>query len=90
MRGVKRFFRTVGEKVKKVLTHKSKGYNDIVKIASVIILTVIVVVIAEYLLAPLFDALNCEYLKYPVLVLVAISIIVSAIILLLRDFGVAE
>ena len=91
MRRVQRFLRTVGEKAKGVLTHKSKGYNDMVMMASAIISMVIVAVIGGYFLEKLLDALNLEYLKYPLLVLVAIGIIVGVVITcLLRGFGVAE
>ena len=90
MRRVQRFLRAVGEKAKGVLTHKSKGYNDMVMMASAIISMVIVAVIGGYFLEKLLDALNLEYLKYPLLVLVAIGIIVGVITCLLRGFGVAE
>ena len=91
MRRVQRFLRTVGEKAKEVLTHKSKGYNDMVMMASAIISMVIVAVIGGYFLEKLLNALNLEYLKYPLLVLVAIGIIVGVVITcLLRGFGVAE
>jgi len=79
MRRVQRFLRTVGEKAKEVLTHKSKGYNDVVTMVSVIISMVIFAVIV----AIICDTLNLEYLKYPLLVAVAIPfafIIVSVIL----------
>jgi len=85
MRRVQRFLRTVGEKAKEVLTHKSKGYNDVVMMVSVIISMVIFAVIV----AIICDTWNLEYLKYPLLIPFAI-VIVGVIILLLRDFGVAK
>ena len=83
MRRVQRFLRTVGEKAKEVLTHKSKGYNDVVTMVSVIISMVIfAVIVVGYILPIICETSNYEY-KYPLLVVVAILfafIIVSVIL----------
>ena len=77
MKRLTNFLRNAGRAIKQMLTDR-RGYNDMVMMAQAIISMVFVVVI----LAPLFEALNCEY-KYPLLVVVAIPfafIIVSVIL----------
>ena len=83
MRRVKSFLRTVGEKVKKVLTHKSKGYNDMKAITLTVL--VAVTVIGEYFLAQLLDALNYDEYKYPLLVVVAAILVAFIIVVILRN-----
>jgi len=95
MKGVKRFLRTVGKKVKEVLTHKSKGYNDMVLMATAIISTVVVAIIGVYISSQIYEVMNLEpdspfqtamqsainimNTTYPLLVVVAIGVIAGIV-----------
>ena len=95
MKGVKRFLRTVGKKVKEVLTHKSKGYNDMVLMATAIISTVVVAIIGVYISSQIYEVVNLEpdspfqtamqsainimNTTYPLLVVVAIGVIAGIV-----------
>ena len=87
--------RRVAEKAKEVLTHKSKGYNDMVLIATSIISVVIVAVIGVYISSKIYEVTNLEpdspfqtamqsainimNTTYPLLVVVAIGIIAGVV-----------
>ena len=44
--------------VKKILTHRSKGYNDMVALARAIVLTVIVAIIGVLIVSQLYSAIS--------------------------------
>ena len=95
MERVKRFLRSVGEKAKAVLTHKSKGFNDMVMIATAIVSTVIVAIIGVYISSQIYDVMNLEpdspfqtamqsavnimNTTYPLIVVVAIGLVAGVI-----------
>jgi len=54
MERVKRFLR----KVKEILTHKSKGFNDMVMIATAIISVVIVAMIGVYISSQIYNVMQ--------------------------------
>ncbi|RLG60959.1 hypothetical protein DRN84_04075 [Candidatus Geothermarchaeota archaeon] len=60
MKRLKRFLERVGEKAKSVLTHKSKGYNDMVLMATAIISTVVVAIIGVYITSQIYNVTNLE------------------------------
>ena len=60
MRRVERFLRRVAERAKAVLTHRSKGFNDMVMMATAIISTVVVAMIGVYISAQIYDVTNLE------------------------------
>ena len=93
---LERFLRGVAERVKAVLTHKSKGFNDMVMIAVTIVSTVIVAIIGVYISSQIYDvmqlsndspfntamqsAINIMNTTYPLLVVVAIGIVAGIIL----------
>jgi len=95
MRRVANFLRNVGRSLKEVLTHKSKGYNDMVIMASAIITTVVVAIIGVYISSQIYEttnlssdspfntamdaAINIMNTTFPLIVVVAIAIIAGAI-----------
>ena len=95
MKRLKRFLERVGEKAKAVLTHKSKGFNDMVYMATAIISVVIVAIIGVYISSQIYDVMNLEpdspfqtamqsainimNTTYPLLVVVAIGIIAGIV-----------
>ena len=95
MRRVANFLRNVGRSLKEVLTHKSKGYNDMVIMATAIITTVVVAIIGVYISSQIYDVTNLESdspfntamnaainimnTTFPLIVVVAIAIIAGAI-----------
>ena len=44
--------------VKKILTHRSKGYNDMVALARAIVLTVIIAIIGVFIVLQLHSAIS--------------------------------
>jgi len=99
----KRFLRKVAERVKTVLTHKSKGYNDMVMIATAIVSTVVVAIIGVYISSQIYDvtqlsssspfntamdsAIKIMNTTYPLLIVVAIGIVCGIILTYLLGFG---
>ena len=93
---VERFLRAVVERAKAVFTHKSKGFNDMVYIATAIVSTVVVAVIGVYISAQIYDvtqlsstspfntamnsAIQIMNATYPLLIVVAIGIIAGIIL----------
>jgi len=91
MRKVVNFLR----KVKEVLTHKSKGFNDMVMIATAIVSTVVVAIIGVYISSQIYDvtqlsstspfntamnsAIRIMNTTYPLIIVVAIAIIAGII-----------
>jgi len=91
MRKVANFLR----KVKEVLTHKSKGSNDMVMIATAIVSTVVVAIIGVYISSQIYDvtqlsstspfntamnsAISIMNTTFPLIVVVAIAIIAGII-----------
>jgi len=91
MRKVANFLR----KVKEVLTHKSKGFNDMVMIATAIVSTVVVAIIGVYISSQIYDvtqlsstspfntamnsAIRIMNTTYPLIIVVAIAIIAGII-----------
>ena len=91
MRKVANFLR----KVKEVLTHKSKGFNDMVMIAVAIVSTVVVAIIGVYISSQIYDvtqlsssspfntamnsAIRIMNTTYPLIIVVAIAIIAGII-----------
>jgi len=96
MERVKRFLRRFAEQAKAVLTHKSKGFNDMVYVAVAIVSTVIVAIIGVYISSQIYDvtqlsndspfntamqsAINIMNTTYPLLVVVAIGIVAGIIL----------
>ena len=82
-------------KVKEVLTHKSKGFNDMVMIATAIVSTVVVAIIGVYISSQIYDvtqlsttspfttamnsAIRIMNTTYPLIIVVAIAIIAGII-----------
>ena len=58
MERVKRFLRKVAERAKSLLTHKSRGYNDLVMIATAIISVVIVAIIGVYISSQIYNVMQ--------------------------------
>ena len=91
MRRVANFLR----KVKEILTHKSKGFNDMVMIATAIVSTVVVAVIGVYISSQIYDvtqlsttspfntamdsAIKIMNTTFPLIIVVAIAIIAGII-----------
>ena len=91
MRKVVNFLR----KVKEILTHKSKGFNDMVMIATAIVSTVVVAIIGVYISSQIYDvtqlsstspfntamysAIRIMNTTYPLIIVVAIAIIAGII-----------
>jgi len=91
MRKVANFLR----KVKEILTHKSKGFNDMVMIATAIVSTVVVAIIGVYISSQIYDvtqlsstspfntamnsAIRIMNTTYPLIIVVAIAIIAGII-----------
>ena len=91
MRRVANFLR----KVKEILTHKSKGFNDMVMIATAIVSTVVVAIIGVYISSQIYDvtqlsttspfttamdsAIKIMNTTYPLIIVVAIAIIAGII-----------
>ena len=92
MERVKRFLR----RVKGILTHRSKGFNDMVYVATAIVSTVVVAIIGVYISAQIYDvtqltssspfntamnsAIQIMNATYPLLIVVAIGIIAGIIL----------
>ena len=92
MEKVGRFLR----RVKGILTHRSKGFNDMVYVATAIVSTVVVAIIGVYISAQIYDvtqlsstspfntamqsAINIMNTTYPLLVVVAIGIVAGIIL----------
>jgi len=95
MRKVANFLKNVGRSLKEVLTHKSKGFNDMVMMASAIIATVVVAIIGVYIASQIYTtasldstspfntamnaAINIMNSTFPLIVVVAIAIIAGVI-----------
>jgi len=91
MRKVANFLR----KVKEILTHKSKGFNDMVMIATAIVSTVVVAIIGVYISSQIYDvtqlsstspfntamnsAIKIMNTTFPLIIVVAIAIIAGII-----------
>ena len=91
MRRVANFLR----KVKEILTHKSKGFNDMVMIATAIVSTVVVAIIGVYISSQIYDvtqlsttspfntamnsAIKIMNTTFPLIIVVAIAIIAGII-----------
>ena len=91
MRKVANFLR----RVKEILTHKSKGFNDMVMIATAIVSTVVVAIIGVYISSQIYDvtqlsstspfntamnaAINIMNSTFPLIVVVAIAIIAGIV-----------
>ena len=91
MRKVANFLRWV----KGVLTHKSKGFNDMVMIATAIVSTVVVAIIGVYISSQIYDvtqlsstspfntamnsAIRIMNTTYPLIIVVAIALIAGII-----------
>ena len=91
MRKVANFLR----KVKEILTHKSRGFNDMVMIATAIVSTVVVAIIGVYISSQIYDvtqlsttspfntamdsAIKIMNTTYPLIIVVAIAIIAGII-----------
>jgi len=91
MRKVANFLR----KVKEILTHKSKGFNDMVMIATAIVSTVVVAIIGVYISSQIWktaqlettspfttamnSAISIMNTTFPLIVVVAIAIIAGII-----------
>jgi len=91
MRRVANFLRWL----KGVLTHKSKGFNDMVMIATAIVSTVVVAIIGVYISSQIYDvtqlstsspfntamnsAIKIMNTTYPLIIVVAIAIIAGII-----------
>ena len=81
--------------VKEILTHKSKGFNDMVMIATAIVSTVVVAIIGVYISSQIYDvtqlsstspfntamnsAIRIMNTTYPLIIVVAIAIIAGII-----------
>ena len=57
---LERFLRGVAERVKAVLTHKSKGFTDLIFLATAIVSVVITAVIGVYIASQIYDVMNLE------------------------------
>jgi len=95
MERVKRFLRRVAERAKAVFTHKSKGFNDMVYMATAIVSTVIVAVIGVYISSQIYSftqlsttspfntamnaAVSIMNSTFPLITVVAIAIIAGII-----------
>ena len=95
MRRVERFLRRVAERVKAYLTHRSKGYNDMVLMATAIISTVVVAVIGVYISSKVYEVTDLEpdspfqtamqsaidimNTTFPLIVVVAIAVIAGIV-----------
>ena len=95
MRRVANFLRNVGRSLKEVFAHKSKGYNDMVMMATAIISTVVVAIIGVYISSQIYttaqlsssspfntamnSAINIMNTTFPLIVVVAIAIIAGVI-----------
>jgi len=95
MERVKRFLRRFAERAKAVLTHKSKGFNDMVLMATAITCTVIVAVIGVYISSQIYSSLQLSQdspfttamnsaiqimnTTYPLISIVAIAVIAGII-----------
>jgi len=92
---LERFLRRFAERAKAVLTHKSKGFNDMVMIATAIVSTVVVAIIGVYISSQIYDvtqlssdspfntamnsAIRIMNTTYPLIIVVAIAIIAGII-----------
>jgi len=104
MRRIERFLRKVAERAKAVLTHRSKGYNDLVMIATAIISVVIVAMIGVYISSQIYgvmqlgttspfntamqSAINIMNTTFPLLVIVVAVVAGVVLTYLLGGFGV--
>ena len=96
MERVKRFLRRVAERAKAVLTHRSKGYNDLVMIATAIISVVIVAMIGVYISSQIYNvmelettspfntamntAINIMNTTFPLLVIVVVAVVAGVVL----------
>ena len=101
MERVKQFLR----KVKEILTHKSRGFNDMVMIAVAIVSTVVVAMIGVYISSQIYQftqlsttspfntamnaAINIMNSTFPLIVVVAIAIIAGIVMTYLLGGGLA-
>ena len=92
---LERFLRRFAERAKAVLTHKSKGFNDMVLMATAITCTVIVAVIGVYISSQIYSSLQLSQdspfttamnsaiqimnTTYPLISIVAIAVIAGII-----------
>jgi len=60
MERVKRFLRGFAERAKAVLTHKSKGFTDLIFLATAIVSVVITAVIGVYIASQIYGVMNLE------------------------------
>ena len=60
MRRIERLLRAVVERAKAVFTHRSKGFNDMVMIATAIVSVVIVAIIGVYISSQIYNVMNLE------------------------------
>ena len=58
MERVKRFLRIFAERAKSLLTHRSKGFNDMVLMATAIVSTVVVAIIGVYISSQIYGFLQ--------------------------------
>ena len=95
MERVKRFLRRFAERAKAVLTHKSKGFNDMTYMATAIVSTVVVAVIGVYISSQIYSftqlsttspfntamnaAVSIMNSTFPLITVVAIAIIAGII-----------
>ena len=92
MERVKQFLR----KVKEILTHKSRGFNDMVMIAVAIVSTVVVAMIGVYISSQIYQvtqlsttspfntamnaAINIMNTTFPLIVVVAIGVVAGVVL----------
>jgi len=60
MRRVERLLRAVVERAKAVFTHRSKGFNDLIYLATAIVSVVITAVIGVYIASQIYGVMNLE------------------------------
>jgi len=96
MRRVERLLRAVVERAKAVFTHKSKGFNDMVMIATAIVSTVVVAMIGVYISLQIYNvtqlsttspfntamnaAINIMNTTFPLIVVVAIGVVAGVVL----------
>ena len=57
---LERFLRRFAERVKAVFTHKSKGFTDLIYLATAIVSVVITAVIGVYIASQIYGVMNLE------------------------------
>ena len=96
MRRVERFLRAFAERAKSLLTHRSKGFNDMVMIAVAIVSTVVVAMIGVYISSQIYEvtqlsttspfntamnaAINIMNTTFPLIVVVAIGVVAGVVL----------